>query len=385
VPQTIPQTYDSSSSSGDDDSSSSSSDDDSLYSSSGDDSSDDSSDDEQIEIQRERQTFSMNQDRMYRGPAAGAAMNDLLWPPDKHYLKVRFLNGITWEKDTVKCVVRNHYHAIPMRIRFKFLEKGAADASDIRISFATISNSWIGRDAEKFPKETTMRLNMHPCIDNPEDRRLKRQADILHEFGHALGMMHEHQHPDCSFNWNYGGLQARYGWDAQKVQNNYDRLLSMRTCFGPYDRKSIMHYPIQPGDTHSLMTRVPLNTVLSDGDKKFLASIYPVARATKPSKKPPKPPTKKPLKPPTKKPTKPPSRPRRTETHKKAEPKRDKSLVHHKRQVMSGSGSFVVVQGGGNVVMMCSFMAVGMMSLNVMVTGSGTIHVHGSGFMGVGM
>ncbi len=61
---------------------------------------------------------------------------------------------------------------------------------------------------------------MHPSIQSPEERRLKRQADILHEFGHALSMVHEHSHPDCKANWNYRVLQARQGWDVDRVHEN---------------------------------------------------------------------------------------------------------------------------------------------------------------------
>jgi hypothetical protein len=293
-----------SSSSSSDDSPSSSSDD--SPSSSSDDSPSSSSDDDTLsyasseaehdEVDWEGWINCESRHTTPQGRADGVALNNSLWPSDKHHLKVRFLNGDTWEKDTVKQIIKKHYHAIPMRIRFKFLEKGARGPSDIRITFTTWSASYIGRDAEDHRGKTTMWLNMHPSIRSPEERRLKRQADILHEFGHALGMEHEQSHPDCKANWNYRVLQARQGWDVDRVHNNYKKVDAVRARLAPYDPESIMHYRVQPGDTQSMKMHVPQNTVLSAGDKKFLMSIYPAEQTPEPKRKP------KPAKKPTKKP-----------------------------------------------------------------------------------
>jgi hypothetical protein len=209
--------------------------------------------------------------------ANGAADNTLLWPPEQHTLKVRFRNGDASQRDAVKRYVTNHYHAVPMRIRFVFLDDHAPGPSNIRIMFNTEkSESYIGRDAERHPRDTTMWLNWHPTIQDPETRRRQRQADVLHEFGHALGMVHEQKHPDCTAKWNYRVLQARHGWSAEKLQRAYEKVDSRRTRFSTYDPKSIMHYPIRPGDALNAVATVPLNRVLSEGDKQFLAAIYPV-------------------------------------------------------------------------------------------------------------
>ncbi|RYO82680.1 hypothetical protein DL762_006476 [Monosporascus cannonballus] len=224
--------------------------------------------------------------------ADGVAVSNLLWPANKYCLKVQFLDGDSWHRDTVEYFVKTHYHAVNMRIRFEFLKKGVPGPSDIRITFVGWAASYIGRDAENFPGQPTMWLNLHRDYSSmsPEYRRLKRQADILHEFGHALGMDHEQKHPDYKVNWNYRVLQARFGWDAARVHNAYDKHGTGRVRSAPYDRDSIMHYPVLKGDTLSGVQEVPMNSVLSEGDKKFLAAIYPAAGVTKlPTKhKPPK-------------------------------------------------------------------------------------------------
>lgn len=214
------------------------------------------------------------------GRAKGVATNNLLWPPDKDCLKVRFLNGWTGYKKLVENTVKKNFHTIPMRLRFKFLEKGASGPSDIRITFGKSSASYVGRKAEIEGrcKGATMWLAEYCDIIDRDERKLTRQAAILHEFGHALGMEHEHQHPDFKPEWNYRVLQAKNGWDAETVRFNYQMLGRRGVKLAPYDPKSIMHYPIFPGDTYNDVACVYGSTALSDGDKKFLMSVYPIKR-----------------------------------------------------------------------------------------------------------
>ena len=209
--------------------------------------------------------------------ADGVAVNKHLWPTDKQFLIVRFQNGTTSDQNLVKYLVEKHYHTIPMRIRFKFLEMETVGHSDIRLEFTTWSECYIGRSAEKRPRETTMWVNLHSKIQNHEERQTQTQASVLHEFGHALGMVHEHTHPDCKANWNYRVLQAKSGWDAKRVYDNFNvRQPSRRLKSTPYDPKSIMHYPIEQGDTHNVVDLIPKNSELSSGDREFLTALYPL-------------------------------------------------------------------------------------------------------------
>ncbi|KAK4099837.1 zincin [Parathielavia hyrcaniae] len=214
------------------------------------------------------------------GPAAGAGLNDCLWPPYKHRLVVHFLNGSPWEQQTVKHLVAKHYHAVPMRLRFEFPDShhlgASGPESDIRVLFSNHSHSYIGRQADNFPGQPTMWLDMHPGSSwrSADETREHMQSNVLHEFGHALGMIHEQQHPDCRANWNYRVLQGKLGWDHEKTRRAYDKVYPWPAAT-PYDPQSIMHYPVARGDTESGRMFVPLNSVLSDGDKRFLAALYP--------------------------------------------------------------------------------------------------------------
>ncbi|KAK0673796.1 hypothetical protein QBC41DRAFT_310582 [Cercophora samala] len=227
--------------------------------------------------------------RMPPAPVDGAARNNLLWPSDKRQLKVRFLNGTTQEKDYVKQLVNQHYNSLPLRIKFFFFTDGASGDSDIRVQFnENKSCSYLARDAENYPNKPTLWINRSLTIKSQEERGRRLQRIVLHEFGHALGMEHEHGHPDCRADWNWRVLQAKTGWTAERVQLNYGKHQSPRTRLAPYDKKSIMHYSVEPGDTHNKMQPVAQSWVLSDGDKRFLMALYPlpIASSSSSSSKP---------------------------------------------------------------------------------------------------
>ena len=113
-----------------------------------------------------------------------------------------------------------------------------------------------------------------PSTAEEEARRV-----IIHEFGHALGMIHEHQHPTAGIRWNRAVVERYYTqelrWTLAAVRNNlFARLDSPETQFSDYDPHSIMHYPVPPEFTLDNVA-VGWNTDLSDTDKQFIASVYP--------------------------------------------------------------------------------------------------------------
>ncbi|KAI0438450.1 hypothetical protein F4803DRAFT_534902 [Xylaria telfairii] len=199
---------------------------------------------------------------------------DKLWASNKYHLYVCFMNGSTEQQNLVKDVVEKHYNSLRIGIHFAFLPMNERNRSDIRLEFSNESWSCLGKDAQAHPFEKTMTINMYQSS-------MKIQADILHEFGHALGMPHAHKHPDFKGDWNHPKVAPRWGWSIEKYRHAVDK--DTASVVGkiwdlPYDPHSIMHYPIYNGDTYSGVTELPLNTVLSDGDKKWLLRRYPNRR-----------------------------------------------------------------------------------------------------------
>ena len=115
--------------------------------------------------------------------------------------------------------------------------------------------------------------------EHTKDSEFERTT--LHEFGHALGCIHEHMHPTGGIPWDkektYAWYQKTQGWsrsdvDAQ-VFNKYNAALLNMSA---YDRTSIMHYPV-PKELTKNGFEVGWNMTLSEQDKKFIALMYPKA------------------------------------------------------------------------------------------------------------
>jgi len=208
----------------------------------------------------------------------GMAENRLLWPIEKHWLNVRFLNGSRYTKDFVRSIVEEHINSLPMGIKFYFCQKYEAGKADIRVKFTNNSCSYVGTAAKSARRSSkqTMKLDIESLRRlNGQDRRLCFQSSVLHEFGHVLGLFHEHQHPHCGKKWDMAFLHYRTGWSQQLVHKAYAPHSPAGKTLEPYDPKSIMHYQIREGDELDSKATAPRNNVLSEGDKRILVLLYP--------------------------------------------------------------------------------------------------------------
>lgn len=187
-------------------------------------------------------------------------------------LRVRFLGGNQHVHEEVKkCAKEWEKNA---NIAFKFVSD---EPSDIRISFSQ-SDGWhsvVGKTALEVPaNKPTMNLAF-----KSEDNLTLQMPSVLHEFGHALGCIHEHCSPAAPISWNEEEVYSYYkntdGWEKQTVDEN---VLQRSNCesieFSEWDPKSIMMYPIPESLTKDGFS-APKNWELSQTDKKFIANAYP--------------------------------------------------------------------------------------------------------------
>jgi hypothetical protein len=209
-----------------------------------------------------------------RGLTARAAVERLrLWENGKR-LRIRFLDGDPVVQQKIANIAPEWEQFTSLKL--DFVRDGAAE---IRISFRDVGFSWstVGTDAVSRPR-TLPSMNYGWLKPNTAEREYRRV--VLHEFGHALGMIHEHQNPEAvgRIPWDKPKVYAYYarqGWSQRDVDDNifdvYDR---DDTNFTSFDSTSIMQYAV-PDDLTVGSFAIGWNTELSELDKDFMRRQYP--------------------------------------------------------------------------------------------------------------
>jgi hypothetical protein len=187
-------------------------------------------------------------------------------------LRVRFLSG---GSSYIRGKVKQYANIWSQyaNIYFQFVESGPAD---IRITFTPGgSSSYVGTDSSLRPADQAT-MNYGWFSDQTADEEFSRT--VTHEFGHAIGCIHEHSQPNADIKWNKPVVYESYrqkGWSEQEVDSNiffrYTKADITSTWFDP---TSIMEYPIPEAFTTNGF-KVGLNTHLSSTDIEFIGRMYP--------------------------------------------------------------------------------------------------------------
>lgn len=205
-----------------------------------------------------------------------ALVSEKIWGNGKK-LRVYFFPGDPFVQEKVKQYARVWEEFA--NISFEFTDDINAE---IRVSFEPDGTSWsaIGKDALKvewFPKdEPTMNYGWL----TPDSEEVEFSRVIVHEFGHALGCIHEHQNPTDTnrIPWDEQAVYdyyAKQGWSKEKVDHNIFRKYAQNiTRYTDFDDKSIMLYAI-PNELTIGDYEVGWNTKLSEVDKYFIGEMYP--------------------------------------------------------------------------------------------------------------
>ncbi|KAF3915584.1 hypothetical protein ABW21_db0206815 [Orbilia brochopaga] len=108
------------------------------------------------------------------------------------------------------------------------------------------------------------------------------ERTVTHEFGHAIGCVHEQFSPSLKINWIKSAVYKAYkdsdGWEEPEVNLNFNNFVSVDIKTHEYtswDKRSIMHYPIKK-EWNEEKIEVGWNYVMSDVDKEFIGEKYPL-------------------------------------------------------------------------------------------------------------
>jgi hypothetical protein len=206
-----------------------------------------------------------------------AIITQALWKPGS-VIKVRFMDG----EDDVKRKVEEIAHGWEDHASVRFDFGDHSDAA-VRISFQQEGSwSFLGTVALQIPTDEPT-MNYGWLTPDSEDEEYSRV--VLHEFGHALGAIHEHQSPDVRIPWDKEAVYAYYarqGWSRTQVNENLFRAYSPEGIqFSRFDAESFMLYAVDDALTEGDWS-VGWNTSLSEQDKAFIRSQYPPAAPPEP-------------------------------------------------------------------------------------------------------
>jgi hypothetical protein len=102
---------------------------------------------------------------------------------------------------------------------------------------------------------------------------------IIHEFGHALGMVHEHQNPEGGIQWNEPAVLSYFSgapnyWDEEQIRFNVlDKYASNLLNASNYDPESIMLYAF-PASLTLNGVGTTANSIMSPTDIEWMGKVY---------------------------------------------------------------------------------------------------------------
>jgi hypothetical protein len=183
-------------------------------------------------------------------------------------LRVRFIGGTAAQQ--AKARQQAQWWTQFANLKFEF---GNAPDAEIRVTFDSSDGAWsyVGTDNQGIPlNQPTMNLGF---LDG---------GTPAHEFGHAIGLAHEHQNPAGGIEWN----EAKVLQDLSGPPNNWTPAMIRHNVLNKYrvdqikgttfDPDSIMLY-FFPGSWVKSGVGTNANEVLSSTDKAYIASAeaYP--------------------------------------------------------------------------------------------------------------
>jgi hypothetical protein len=231
-----------------------------------------------------------------RSKIRGVVARSLLWQPGQT-IKVCFRSGTQKARARVAALASEWMQYAHVVLDFGDTGNPRMCQGDshesVKVDFVNTgpkSGFWSAIGTASLKADHSLNLSFLGEDDLPRDRAGQQmpQAEarrlVLHEFGHAIGLFHEHQSPKAGCGAEYYeeavlAFGALRGWPPQQTIMNFRQIADTSEFNATeVDRKSIMHYSLPPwlfkgGEKSPCVVKT--NFEISDNDKEFIKKVYP--------------------------------------------------------------------------------------------------------------
>jgi hypothetical protein len=229
--------------------------------------------------------------------ARGVYLASTVWPPRYRKLKVCFFGGTDEARKLIADEAMDWMRK-DIGISLDFGEQGSRTCGNdndtkmhVRVGFDERGYwSALGQESvdDGFFPQNTKSMNLQGFENTTAETRTPEfYRKVHHEFGHALGLGHEHQNPKsgCEEEYNWVRIYQLLGgdpnyWPKRQIDSNIRQYRYDDTVASDFNTGSVMIYQFPPEFYKSGIQAKcyieKLNSEISEGDLAELASMYPI-------------------------------------------------------------------------------------------------------------